>query len=53
MTKNNKNKNNIEKNNGMIKTMGLVFGVLLLIIIFVGDKTIKNKAKKKLKRYLG
>jgi len=30
----------------------LIIGVLLLIIVFVGDKTIKNKAKKKLKSYL-
>ena len=30
----------------------IIIGVLLLIIIFVGDKTIKNKAKKKLKNYL-
>ena len=35
------------------KTDIIIIGVLLLIIIFVGDKTIKNKAKKKLKRYLG
>ena len=31
----------------------IIIGVLLLIILFVGDKTIKNKAKKKLKNYLG
>lgn len=31
----------------------IVIGILLLIIVFVGDKTIKNKAKKKLKKYLG
>lgn len=31
----------------------IIIGVLLLIIVFVGDKTIKNKAKKKLKKYLG
>lgn len=30
----------------------IIIGVLLLIIVFVGDKTIKNKAKKKLKKYL-
>ena len=30
----------------------IIIGILLLIIIFVGDKTIKNKAKKKLKKYL-
>ena len=35
------------------KTDIIIIGILLLIIIFVGDKTIKNKAKKKLKRYLG
>lgn len=30
----------------------IIIGVLLLIIVFVGDKSIKNKAKKKLKNYL-
>lgn len=30
----------------------LIIGILLLIIVFVGDKSIKNKAKKKLKSYL-
>ena len=30
----------------------IIIGVLLLIIVFVGDKSIKNKAKKKLKTYL-
>lgn len=30
----------------------IIIGILLLIILFVGDKTIKNKAKKKLKKYL-
>ena len=30
----------------------IIIGILLLIIVFVGDKTIKNKAKKKLKKYL-
>ena len=30
----------------------IIMGILLLIILFVGDKTIKNKAKKKLKNYL-
>ena len=30
----------------------IIIGVLLLIIVFVGDKTIKSKAKKKLKKYL-
>ena len=31
----------------------IIIGVLLLVIVFVGDKSIKNKAKKKLKNYLG
>lgn len=31
----------------------IVIGILLLIIVFVGDKTIKSKVKKKLKKYLG
>lgn len=31
----------------------IIIGLLLLIIIFVGDKSIKSKAKKKLKKYLG
>ena len=31
----------------------IIIGILLLIIVFVGDKTIKSKAKKKLKKYLG
>ena len=31
----------------------IIIGILLLIIVFVGDKSIKNKAKKKLKNYLG
>ena len=31
----------------------IIIGILLLIIVFVGDKSIKNKAKKKLKKYLG
>lgn len=30
----------------------IIIGILLLIIIFVGDKTIKSKAKTKLKKYL-
>lgn len=30
----------------------IIILVLLLIIVFIGDKTIKNKAKKKLKTYL-
>jgi len=31
----------------------IIIGILLLIIVFVGDKSIKSKAKKKLKKYLG
>ena len=31
----------------------IIIGILLLIIVFVGDKTIKSKAKKQLKKYLG
>jgi len=30
----------------------IIIAILLLIIVFVGDKTIKNKAKKKLKTYI-
>lgn len=30
----------------------IIIGILLLIIVFVGDKSIKNKAKKRLKKYL-
>lgn len=30
----------------------IIIGILLLMIIFVGDKTIKRKAKSKLKKYL-
>ena len=53
-------KNNIEKvsnsisdaSEGYSKWDILVIGVLLLVILFVGDKSIKNKAKKKLKNYL-
>ena len=30
----------------------IIIGILLLIIVFVGDKTIKSKAKTKLKKYL-
>ena len=42
-------KNN--SNNYSIKDI-IIIGVLLLIIVFVGDRSIKNKAKKKLKKYL-
>jgi len=31
----------------------IIIGILLLVIVFIGDKSIKNKAKKKLKKYLG
>ena len=52
--------NNIEKASNNISDVSLgyskwdilVIGVLLLVILFVGDKTIKSKAKKKLKSYL-
>ena len=30
----------------------IIIGILLIIIVFVGDKTIKSKAKTKLKKYL-
>ena len=30
----------------------IIIVVLLLIIVFVGNKSIKNKAEKKLKKYL-
>lgn len=30
----------------------IIIGILLLIIVFIGDKSIKNKAKKQLKNYL-
>ena len=30
----------------------IIIAILLLVIVFVGDKTIKNKAKKKLKTYI-
>lgn len=30
----------------------IIIGILILIIVFVGDKTIKSKAKTKLKKYL-
>ena len=34
------------------KTDIIIIAILLLVIVFVGDKSIKNKAKKKLKNYL-
>ena len=45
--------NSINETKEYTKTDIIIIGILLLIIVFVGDKTIKNKAKKKLKRYLG
>ena len=45
--------NSINETKEYTKTDIIIIGVLLLIIVFVGDKTIKNKAKKKLKSYLG
>lgn len=53
-------KNNVEKVSNNISNASevyskwdiLVIGILLLVILFVGDKSIKNKAKKKLKNYL-
>lgn len=41
-----------ESNNYSTKDI-IIIGFLFLIIVFIGDKTIKNKAKKKLKKYLG
>ena len=52
-------KNNIEVNKSVEVSDNystkeiIIIGILLLIIVFVGDKTIKKKAKKKLKKYLG
>ena len=45
-------KNNSIKDTYSTKEI-IIIGILLLIIIFIGDKTIKNGAKKKLKQYLG
>lgn len=45
-------KNNSIKDTYSTKEI-IIIGILLLIIIFIGDKTIKNSAKKKLKQYLG
>lgn len=41
-----------ESSSGYSKWDIIIIGVLLLVIVFVGDKSIKNKAKKKLKSYL-
>lgn len=52
-------KNNIEVNKSVEVSDNystkeiIIIGILLLIIVFVGDKTIKKKAMKKLKKYLG
>lgn len=51
---------NIEEKNKFIKSDGVEYSMadyvviclLILIVIFIGDKTIKSKAKKKLKTYL-
>ena len=40
-----------ESNNYSIKEI-IIIALLLLIVLFVGDKSIKKKAKKKLKKYL-
>lgn len=45
--------NSITESRDYSTTDIIIIGVLLLIIVFVGDKTIKSKAKKKLKKYLG
>lgn len=44
--------NNINKDNNYSTKDIIIIGILLLIIVFVGDKSIKNKAKTKLKKYL-
>lgn len=41
-----------DESDGYSKWDIIIIGVLLLIIVFVGDKSIKNKAKKKLNSYL-
>ena len=51
--KNDTNNASAISNSGEYSTKDIIIiGILLLIIVFVGDKTIKNKAKKKLKSYL-
>ena len=42
----------IEENKSYTTKEIIIIIILLLVIVFVGDKTIKNKAKKKLKIYL-
>jgi len=44
--------NEKEESSNYTKKDIIIIAVLLLIIVFVGDKTIKNKAQKKLKKYL-
>lgn len=46
------NKNAIKESGDYSTKDIIIIGILLLIIVFVGDKTIKNTAKKKLKKYL-
>ena len=51
--KNSTNNTTAISNSGEYSTKDIIIiGILLLIIVFVGDKTVKNKAKKKLKNYL-
>lgn len=49
---NTKTSSSINKSGNYTTKDIIIIGVLLLIIVFVGDKSIKNKAKKKLKTYL-
>ena len=47
------NSNSIDNNDNNYSTQDIVMIVILLLVItFVGDKTIKRKAKKKLNKYL-
>ena len=47
------NSNNTDNNDNNYSTQDIVMIVILLLVItFVGDKTIKRKAKKKLNKYL-
>lgn len=49
----NNNSNNTDNNDNNYSTQDIVMIVILLLVItFVGDKTIKRKAKKKLNKYL-
>ena len=50
---NNKKLSTSVKDNENYSTKDIItIGILLLIIVFIGDKSIKNKAKKRLKKYL-